>query len=400
MNVDARPEPAVPDHAFTAGSVYYSDRRHAWIVSRYADIIEVLRDNERFTAVNSIEIAPFDTFRPEVRAILSTGYPRFPGIIELDPPDHTRFRSLVNTAFTPKRVASLEPRIRQVIVGLIEGFGEQGPVDFVERFAFPLPMTVIGELVGAPPEDAAKLQEFTNNFRTLEAGTVNALPLDEQIRCANLFVAFQHYAAGMIESRQKDRTDDLTTALIDARLEDGSGLNLEQLVSMVIHLLFAGQETTVMLMSSMMLRLLSDRSLWNAVVDRPEIAPMVVEEALRFDAPVTYHSRRAKTDLTLGGASIPAGQDVQLIFDAANHDDAMFAHPSDFRFDRPDASRHLSFGRGIHFCVGAPLARLEGKIALEELGSRLPSLRLADDSVHAFGEHQMLHSLQSLMVDW
>lgn len=395
MNVDP-----VSERALSPGPVHYSDRRRAWIVSRYADIMEVLRDNVRFSAVNSIEIAPFDTFRPEVRAILAAGYPRFPGMIELDPPDHTRFRNLVNTAFTPRRVAALEPRIREVVIALIDGFGDRGPVDFVERFAFSLPMTVIGELVGAPRDDAVKLQEFTNNFRTLEAGLVNTLPLEEQVRCANLFVQFQQYAAAMIESRRKQRTDDLTTALMDARLEDGSGLNLEQLISMVIHLLFAGQETTVMMLSSMMLRLLSDRSLWDEVVAHPDLAPTVVEEALRFDAPVTYHSRRTKAPVTLGGVAIPAGQDVQLIFDAGNHDGAMFLEPQQFRFDRPDSSRHLSFGRGIHFCVGAPLARLEGKIALEELGARMPNLRLAPDGEHVFREHQMLHSLQSLRVEW
>jgi cytochrome P450 len=393
-------EPGASAPSLGPGPVFYSEERAAWIVTRYTDIITVLRDNERYSAVNSIEIAPFDSFQPEVRAILATGYPRFPGMIELDPPDHTRFRNLVNTAFTPRRVAELEPRIRQVVGGLIDAFGAQGPIDFVERFAFPLPMTVIGQLVGANPEDADLLRDFTNNFRTLEAGLVNTLPLEQQLRCAELFVQFQKYAAGMVEKRRANPTDDLTSALIQARMEDGTELDLEQTISMVIHLLFAGQETTVMLLGSMMLRLLTKRELWEAVVRRPELAATVVDEALRFDAPVTYHSRRTKTPVELGGAAIPAGQDVQLIFDAANHDEAAFPEPSQFKVDRADASRHLSFGRGVHFCVGAPLARLEVRIALQELGSRLPTLRLDPSSAHDYASHQMLHSLQQLMVDW
>jgi cytochrome P450 len=400
MNKGIDFEPGASAPSLGPGPVFYSEERSAWIVTRYADILTVLRDNERYSAVNSIEIAPFDSFRPEVRAILATGYPRFPGMIELDPPDHTRFRNLVNTAFTPRRVAELEPRIRQVVGGLIDGFGGRGPIDFVERFAFPLPMTVIGQLVGANPEDADLLRDFTNNFRTLEAGLVNTLPLEQQLRCAGLFVQFQKYAAGMVEKRRASPTDDLTSALMQARMEDGTELDLEQTISMVIHLLFAGQETTVMLLGSMMLRLLTKRELWEAVVRRPELAPTVVDEALRFDAPVTYHSRRTKTPVELGGAAIPAGQDVQLIFDAANHDEAAFPEPSQFKVDRPDASRHLSFGRGVHFCVGAPLARLEVRIALQELGSRLPTLRLDPSSAHAYVSHQMLHSLQHLMVDW
>ena len=400
MDEEAQPEVDGAPPGVGAGPVFYSDARNAWIITRYADVVEVLRDTERYSAVNSIEIAPFDTFQPEVKAALNRGYPRFPGIIELDPPDHTGFRNLVNAAFTPRRVARLEPRIKQVVSDLIDGFGDNRPIDFVESFAFPLPMTVIGELVGVPISDADHLQEFTNNFRTLEAGLVSTLPLSEQIRCAELFVAFQDYAAAMIAERRARPTDDLTTALIEARLDDGTQLNLEQLISMVIHLLFAGQETTVMMLSSMMMRLLSDRSLWEKVVERPDLASRVVEEALRYDAPVTYHSRRTKTAVVVGGVAIAAGQDVQLIFDAANHDAAMFSRPSSFELDRSDVSRHLSFGRGIHFCVGAPLARLEGRIALVELSRRLPGLRLATGTAHAYSDHQMLHSLRGLLIDW
>ncbi len=400
MEQEARHPTSSSPPSIAAGPVHYSPDRRAWVVSRYADIMEVLRDNERFSAVNSIEIAPFDTFGPEVRTILSRGYPRFPGIIELDPPDHTRFRNLVNTAFTPRRVARLEPRIREVVADLVTGFGDHGPIDFVERFAFPLPMTVIGELVGVERDDANQVQEFTNNFRTLEAGLINTLPLEDQIHCADLFVQFQHYASALITRRQAMPADDLTSALIAAELPDGTRLNHEQLISMVIHLLFAGQETTVMMLSSMTLRLLSEPRLWKQVVEHPELAPVVVDEALRYDAPVTYHSRRTKEAVAVGGVTIPAQQDVQLIFDAGNHDAAMFPEPSEFKFDRPDSSRHLSFGRGVHFCVGAPLARLEGKIALEELGGRLPGLKLAAESAHAYGDHQMLHSLHSLIVTW
>ena len=262
---------AVYDELRREAPVFWSDRMDGWIISRYEDVVGVLMDNKRYTARGSIGIEPFTAFAPEVQAVFDTGYERFPGMIELDPPDHTRYRSLVNKAFTPRRVAALEPRIQAITDELIDGFAADGAIDFVRRFAFPLPMTVICEVLAVPSADMDHVQELADGFRTLEAGTVGKLPVDDQLKVAHAFVAFQHYSAGLVEMRRREPAEDLLGTLVEARMDDGRGLTTEELVSMITHFLFAGQETTARLLGTLMLRLLSVRERWERLVADPRV---------------------------------------------------------------------------------------------------------------------------------
>jgi cytochrome P450 len=386
--------------ATAAGRLRYDAGSDAWIATAYDDVVDILRDTTHFTAVNSLGIAPFSTMAGEVRAVLDRGRPRFPGIIEMDPPDHTRYRRLVNEGFTPRRVAALEPRMRAIAEELLDDLMGETRADFVEAFGDPLPIRVIGEIVGVPPEDTDRVQELSDSFRTLEAGTIGRLPLEEQMATAEQFVAFQQYVERMIDARLLTPGEDLVSVLVQTPLAGERPLTTEELVSTVIHLLFAGQETTTRLIASMLNLLLGERSLWERLLEDPGLAPNAVEEALRLDPPVTYHLRQAKLPVTVGGTDLEPGAAVHLVFRDANRDPAMFPEPDVMDLERANASRHLGLGRGIHFCVGAPIGRLEAKVALEVLTERVPTLRLAPGTTPEREHHAMLSGLATLPLEW
>jgi cytochrome P450 len=371
----------------------------AWIVTRHADVKRVLGDREHFTAAGSIGIDHFDMFAPEVRAVLARGYDRFPGIIEMDPPTHTMYRALVDRSFKPRRVAAMEPRFREIAHGLIDAFAGEPSTDLVPSFAIPYPMAVICHLLGVPDQDLADVHRMSAGFAALEAGTIWRRPLREQVASAEQFVAFQHYAADLVESRRAHPRHDLISALVSVKLDGARRLTLEEAISTIIHLLFAGHETNARSLASTVHMLLSDRDLWDAVVRDPSLIPNVVEEGLRMEPPVTYHTRTTVRAVTLSGAEIPPGSVVHLVFAAANHDDAVFPEPTRFDVGRANSARHLGFGWGIHHCVGAPVARLESRVAIEVLATRLPGLRPRSLDVER-EHHAMLRGLESLPVEW
>jgi cytochrome P450 len=318
----------------------------------------------------------------------------------MDPPRHTLYRRLVNEGFTPRRVAALEPRMREIAHDLLDGMAADGGADFVRAFGDPLPIRVIGEILGVPPEDMDHVQHLSDAFRTFEAGTIGSLPLERQIETAERFVAFQRYVEGMVEDRRRAPGTDLVSVLLATPLGGERPLTRDELVSTVIHLLFAGQETTTRLLASMVLLLLSDGALWQRVIDEPELVPTAIEESLRLEPPVTYHMRQAKLPVSIGGAELSPGDAVHLVFRRANRDPLVFAEPDAFDLERANASRHLGLGRGIHFCVGAPIGRLEAKVALEVLTARVPTLRLAPERPPQREQHAMLAGLATLPVEW
>jgi cytochrome P450 len=381
------------------GPAYFDSDQGVWVVTRYADVVDVLRDQNRFSAVNSIGIEPFEAMAPEVREVLATGLPRFPGIIEMDPPDHTIYRRLVNEGFTPRRVAALEPMMREITHGLLDRLPAEGATDFVPAFGDPLPIRVIGELLGVPIEDTDRVQELSDSFRTLEAGTIGRLPPAEQLETAERFVAFQRYVEAMIEARRSRPGEDLATVLTETRLEDGRELTTEELVSTIVHLLFAGQETTTRLIASMLNLLLGERELWERLLVDRELIPTAIEESLRLQPPVAFHLRESKGETEVGDARLGAGDAVALVFAAANRDPEVFDEPDHLDLERENANRHLGLGRGIHFCVGAPIGRLEARVALEILAERMPSLRLGEEGARP-ESHAMLSGLATLPVEW
>ena len=292
-------------------------------------------------------------------------------LLTMDPPDHTRLRRLVAGAFSPRAIAGLEPWIREVTDRLLNSVDGAAGFDLVDALAFPLPITVICHLLGVPAEDQPRFRAWGHEVAaTLDPQTSGT----EQSRDAEL--ALTGYLQDLVRKRRADPDDSILSALIAAE-EDGDRLSSAELVSTALILLIAGFETTVNLIGNGAVALLADPGGWDRVRRDPSLVPAAVEEMLRYDSPVQLTSRTATEDVEVGGRVIAAGQSVIVFIGGANRDPMVFEQPDEFRIDRPDPGRHLAFSLGAHHCLGASLARLEARIAIEELTRRYPALELA-----------------------
>jgi cytochrome P450 len=287
--------------------------------------------------------------------------PPEPTMLNSDPPRHTRLRSLVSQAFTPRMVEQLEPRIREITRELLEPALEAGACDLVAALAYPLPVIVIAEILGIPPEDRAQFKEWSDE---VVASLGTGLGGGRQVR-AEVFEEMREYFTRMTEERRRHPRNDLITGLVEAE-QDGERLTFPDLLQMLILLLVAGNETTTNLISNAMLSFMEHRDELAKVEANPALIPSALEEVLRFNSPVQATARRPTRDVELRGRTIPAGMVTLVWLAAANRDPAQFPEPLRFDVTR-SPNRHLAFGMGIHFCLGAPLARLEARVAYEEL---------------------------------
>jgi cytochrome P450 len=332
-----------------------------WLVTRYADAQRALSDprlgqGTTASGVNYRAIVPPDVAQAVGRHLLT-----------VNPPDHTRLRRLVSGAFTARRVAALRPRIEELTERLLDGIPAEGQVDLLDAFAFQLPIGVLCELLGVPVEDQAEFRTWTEAIVT---GPLDPAPIPAAL------VAIVGYIRELLAAKRRQPGDDLVTALVAARDEEDR-LTDDELVSMVYLFLIAGHETTVNLIGNGMLLMLSEPDRWARVVGQPELLPGVVEEVLRYEGPVRNATFRiAMEPVELGDRTIPAGASVLISLLSANRDPDRFPDADRLDLDRP-AGHNLAFGHGIHYCVGAPLARLEGQIAFGGLARRFPDMRLA-----------------------
>ncbi|WP_257455844.1 cytochrome P450 [Archangium lipolyticum] len=375
--------------------VFFDESLNLWIVSRHQDARTVLMDPEAFRSADCLQnpIPP----PPEVLAVFMEGYPRLPSLVDDDPPGHTRVRTLVSKACAPQRFTAMEPDIRALASSLLDAFARDGQGDLVKRFTYPLPAMVVGGFMGVPVEDMDRLKHWAEELTRLSAG---ALTLERQVECARSFVAFQRYLAALVESRRKVPKKDLVSALIAARHGDYEPLSDLELIALLQTLLFAGHETTTNLLGNMLVLLLREPERWSALRAEPGLIPKVIEESLRLDAPVQGMMRTASREVELAGARIPAGARVFVLFASANRDEAVFAEPERFEPHRSDVSKHLAFGQGIHYCIGAQLAKLEARVALELLGERLPNLRLLPEQDFDYLPNFMHRGPRRLLAAW
>jgi cytochrome P450 len=319
-----------------------------------------------------------------------------PMFLFLDPPDHTRLRKLVSKAFVPKVVNELTPHITELVDGLLDRVADQDRFEAISGLAHPLPVTVICRLLGVPLEDEA---EFSRASALLAQAldpffAVTGEPaggMDERIRAGQWLRGYLHE---LIAQRRAQPGDDLMSRLIAVE-ESGDQLAEDEIVSTCSLLLIAGHETTVNLIANGMLAMLRDRAQWTAMSTDAERASAVIEETLRYDPPVHLVARIAADDLTIGDTAVVKGDTMLLLLAAAQHDPAEFDQPATFDPDRK-AFRHLSFGRGLHYCLGAPLARLEAAIALSAVTARFPDARLGGEPVYK--PNVTLRGLASLEV--
>jgi cytochrome P450 len=364
-----------------------------WFVTRHDDVVRVLLDDERFVrdpalALPPDQLAAFQSGMPESFAFIDQHMLNRDGI------DHRRLRRLVTKAFTPRMVERLRPRIEEIADGLIDAVEARGTMDIVEQYAFPLPITVIAELLGIPVADRDRFRRWSNAIVTPALG---AEAFAEFAALMNDFVAYLHE---LFERRRAEPADDLVSALLQVR-EGGDALSEQELFSMVVLLIVAGHETTVNLISNATLALLEHPDELARLRDDPARVPAAIEECLRYDGPVERALNRwAAVDVELGGHTIRRGDGVIVILGSANRDPERFPDPDVIDLDRDD-TKHVAFGRGSHYCLGAPLARLEGEIAIATLLRRLRGLRLAvpRDELH-WRPVPLFRSLAALPVAW
>lgn len=339
------------------------------VFGRYADCSAILRDPLVSSQRERSALAP-----PQLRET-----ERVRSFLSLDPPDHTRLRRLVAKAFTPRMVARLAPRIEQVTGELLTAAAAGGELELIGQLAYPLPVRIISELLGVPPEDHARFAGWSASLAHSVQPTFGAPDPGELAEIERASLEFGDYFTELIGRRRARPGDDLLTLLI--RAEDaGDRLSVAELIATCVLLLVAGHETTVGLIANAMLALLRNPGQLAALAGRPDLALGVVEETLRYDPPVQLTGRVARDGLQIGPVSPPEGTVLLLLLAATGRDPAVFARPDRFDIGRR-AREHLAFAAGPHFCLGAPLARLEATIALREIARRVTGLRLDEASL-------------------
>ena len=396
-NFLADPYP-IMNRAREGAPIFYAADLDHWAVGRHADVRHILKTAVSFSAVNALE--PLTKLCPQaVNALKDGGYGAIPALTNLDPPGHARQRRLANVVFTPRRIAALEPFIRRTVQRIFDERFHDGRADIIDDLAWALPALVLFEVLGLPESDLVRVKEGARHRGVVIYGQPSK---DEQIAAARQLASFWQYAAGLVEARTKSPRDDFISALLLARDVDGSNdaLTHQEVTTIAVQMLFAGHETTTNLLGNSFRCLLTHRSTWEAICREPELIPNAVEEVLRFDSSVIAWRHKTKQAIEIGQMPVPADAKLLLLLGAANRDPAVFDDPDHFNIRRPNAREHLSFGHGLHNCLGAPLARLESRVVLEEISQRLPNLRLAADTKLDFPASISMRGPRSLAVRW
>jgi cytochrome P450 len=380
------------DELLAGGPVHELPEDDGYMITRYEDIVWAARHPEIFTSKR----VRYDEDDPEAAAIAADGYPSPATVNDNDPPEHTRYRDVAFDAFSPKRVPAYEPMIRRISDELIDTFVERGGVEFVDEFCRRLPIAVICELLGLPRDSADDLRRWAD-ARTELLGKY--VPRAQALELQRLGVEFEQFLAREIEARRVDPREDVLTEMIQTTPDPSIECGLPHLVAMAKIMVSAGTETTTYLLASALWLLLTHEGSYDEVALNPGLISPLLEETLRYESPSQWSQRRCVTDTVIGGTLIPAGARVLLTWGSGNRDATLFSEAKEFDLARSNVRRHLGFGIGPHTCVGAPLARLEGKVALEQVLSRLKNLRLdAGNHEPSWLEITAAHGLSELRL--
>ena len=357
-----------------------------WVLTRYDDCLRVLRD-------------PAFSSNPKHRRLQLEGNDLRSNVNELDasvllfldPPDHTRLRRLVSKAFTPRTVEQLRPHVAELVDGFLEELAGGGPVDLMATLAYPLPVTVICELLGVPVDDRELFGPWSSDASRLLDGDIDEATANQGILAV---MHLLNYLNGLFDERRAQPRDDLVSHLLAVE-EEGDRLSDTELRAIVLLLFVAGHETTMNLIGNGTVALLRQRDQWERLVADPSLAPGAVEEVLRYDGPVHLTGRLATTDLEVAGVHVEQGQQAVTLLAAANRDPARFADPDRIDITRDD-NQHLTFSHGMHYCLGAALARLEGQEVFSAMARRFPRLELAEEP--EYRDHFVLRGFREVVV--
>jgi cytochrome P450 PksS len=361
-----------------------------WLVSRYDDVVALLKDNrlakDRRNAAGSKPFSRLPGIFGFLQALESN-------MLDVDPPDHTRLRSLVHLAFTPRLVDGMRGRIESLADELLGAVMAARSLDVIADYALPIPLTVISEMLGIPARDHHRFHQWSSAI-------VASTATPNNLRVLPAVWKFVRYIRGLIALKRTQPQDDLTTALVQVE-EAGERLRERELVAMIFLLVIAGHETTVNLIGNAVLALLQFPDQRERLRGDPSLDALAVEELLRFHSPVEVTTERyARQDLHIAGIRIPRGALVYGVLSSANRDETQFPRADQLDLGR-EKNRHLAFGQGIHYCLGAPLARLEGQIALRRLLESAPGIRLAvPESALRWRKGLNLRGLESLRLTW
>ncbi|MCY4537357.1 MAG: cytochrome P450 [Chloroflexi bacterium] len=376
-----------------AAPVYWSDAWGCWMLTRYQDITWTLQDYQTFTSLGRLT-ATMELPEPLWEKVEPLVRHYSQGLINVDPPDHTRMRKLVHMAFTPRAIRKMETYVQDIVERLIDGQIERGAMDVIWDFSYPLPVTVIATMMGIPVQDHAKFKAWSGEIVGFMA-TPKPSP-EVLLKSQDALLAMQQYFRDIYAKRRQEPEDDLITALVQAELE-GDKLSEEEMVSSCVTILIGGHETTTYLIANGMYALLKHPAEFRRLRDNLDLAESATEEFLRYEGPFQRNRRIATRQVQIDGATIEKGQLIVQFLGAANRDPAQFPDPDRLDITR-SPNKHLAFGYGPHFCLGAPLARLEAPVAFRGLLRRLKNMRLAHDNLE--WNSALFRGLKSLPIEF
>jgi cytochrome P450 len=384
--------------ALKEAPVYQLPGTGMFLVSSYEIVSKLCDQPEVFSNGFGAMLQGRAAHDTELQAEVAKGWPQVDTLLTADPPVHTRFRKLVNLAFSAPKVNKMEDYVRAIAVDLIEGFKTKAQIDFVADFAVKLPVAVIAEVLGADRAETPTFKRWSDAFTDRLGGMATR---ERELECAREVVEFQHYFKAKIDARRADPSiSDMTADLVHARIDGEQPLSDAEILSILQQLMVAGNETTTNTMSAGLLFLIQNPDQMAKVVAKPELIPNMVEEALRMEAATSGMWRVTKADAEVNGVTIPAGSMVHLRYAAANRDPDKYPDPDKFDVERANARSHLAFGRGIHMCIGNMLSRKELTVAYQELFKRLTNIRLADGNDFTHIPNMMLRGLKALHIQF
>lgn len=374
--------------------IFYAPSIGYHVVTRYADIAQVFDDPATYSA--AVAQAPLVPLSPEAqRILLDGGHTPQPSMVSLDEPAHARLRKPAARAFAVRRVNDLVPTIRRIAGELLDGVTAAGEFDLIGELAFPLPASIVFSLIGVPEADVPQLKRWCGYRAALGWGRPRP---EDQVEIATHMAAYRRYLRELVDRKRAARGDDLTSDLLVIHDEDPERLTLAEIASILFSLSFAGHETTTGLIGNTVRRLLEAPERWDAIVREPALIPAAVDETLRFDPSVPVWRRVTTRPVTLAGVELPRGARLFLWLAAANRDASVFPDPDRFDLHRPNADQHLAFGRGLHYCLGAHLGKVEARIVVDELTRRFPRLRLVPGQRLSFHPNISFRGPQQLRV--